>query len=64
MLFAPLLGVWILKKPDKPADAPPNFIMRTFRSILVGAMRLRWITIAVTLACFAASLLALPYVPR
>ena len=38
--------------------------MRTFRSILVGAMRMRWVTIAVTLACFAASLLALPYVPR
>ena len=64
VLFAPLLGVWILKKPDKPADAAPNFVMRTFRSILVGAMRMRWITIAVTLACFAAALLALPYVPR
>src|SRR5208337_4167979 len=36
----------------------------TFRSILVGAMGMRWVTIAVTLACFAASLLALPYVPR
>jgi len=64
VLFAPLLGVWMLEKPDKPADAPPNFIMRTFRSILVSAMRLRWITIAVTLACFVAALLALPYVPR
>jgi multidrug efflux pump subunit AcrB len=64
VLFAPLLGVWILKKPDKPSDAPPNFVLRTFRSILVGAMRMRWITIAVTLACFVAALLALPYVPR
>ena len=64
VLFAPLLGVWILKKPDKPATAEPNFVLRTFRSILVGAMRMRWITIAVTLACFAAALLALPYVPR
>ena len=44
--------------------AEPNFVLRTFRSILVGAMRMRWITIAVTLACFAAALLALPYVPR
>jgi multidrug efflux pump subunit AcrB len=64
VLFAPLLGVWILKKPDKRADAKPNFVMRGFRSILVGAMGMRWITIAVTLACFAASILALPYVPR
>ena len=27
-------------------------------------MRLRWLTIAVTLACFVASLFAIPYVPR
>ena len=32
--------------------------------MLVGAMRMRWLTIAVTLGCFVASLLALPYVPR
>jgi multidrug efflux pump subunit AcrB len=64
VLFAPLLGVWLLKKPDKASTAEPNFIMRTFRSILVGAMRMRWLTIAVTLACFVAALLALPHVPR
>ena len=39
-------------------------ILRIFRTILVGAMRMRWLTITVTLACFTASLLALPYVPR
>ena len=64
VLFAPLLGVWLLKAPDKAAGAKPNFVMRGFRSLLVGAMRMRWITIAVTLACFVASMLALPYVPR
>lgn len=60
----PSLGVWLLKKPAKPAAAEPNFVMRTFRSILVGAMRMRWATIAAALACFVAALLALPYVPR
>jgi multidrug efflux pump len=64
VLFAPLLGVWLLKKPETVTASEPNFVMRTFRSILVGAMRMRWITIAVTLACFVASLLALPWVPR
>ena len=59
-----MLGVWLLKKPDNASTAEPNFVMRTFRSILVGAMRVRWLTIAVTLACFVAALLALPYVPR
>jgi multidrug efflux pump len=64
VLFAPLLGAWILKAPAGPASTTPSFVMRTFRAILVGAMRVRWLTIAVTLACFAAALLALPYVPR
>jgi multidrug efflux pump len=63
VLFAPLLGVWFLKKPEK-ASAGPGFVERIFRSILVGVMRVRWLTIAVTLGCFVLSLLALPYVPR
>jgi multidrug efflux pump subunit AcrB len=63
VLFAPLLGVWFLKKPDK-ASAAPGIVERIFRSILVGVMRVRWLTIAVTLGCFVLSLLALPYVPR
>ena len=64
VLFAPLLGVWLLKKPVKPASEQQGAVVRIFRAILVGAMRMRWLTIALTLACFVASLLALPYVPR
>ena len=64
VLFAPLMGVWLLKKPETKEPAQQSMILRIFRTILVGAMRMRWLTIAVTLACFAASLLALPYVPR
>ncbi len=64
VLFAPLMGVWLLKKPETKEPAQQSMILRIFRTVLVGAMRMRWLTIAVTLACFAASLLALPYVPR
>ncbi len=64
VLFAPLLGVWLLKQPDTAAPAQPSGIMRIFRSILVAAMRNRWLTVALTLGCFVASLLALPHVPR
>ena len=64
VLFAPLMGVWLLKKPETKEPAQQSMILRIFRTILVGAMRMRWLTIALTLACFAASLLALPYVPR
>jgi multidrug efflux pump subunit AcrB len=64
VVFAPLLGVWLLKKPEKAAVRKPGLLLRIFRTILVGAMRMRWLTIGITLACFIASLLALPYVPR
>ena len=64
VLFAPLLGVWLLKKPEPPAPLSPiSSCGRSARSSSArcGCAGLR---IAVTLACFAASLLALPYVPR
>ena len=64
VLFAPLMGIWLLKKPQTAAPERQNAVVRIFRAILVGAMRMRWLTIALTLACFVASLLALPYVPR
>ena len=64
VLFAPLLGVVMLARPKVKASAKPSVILRWFRQFLVGAMRARWVTIGVTLACFAAALLGLPYVPR
>src|SRR5215813_4563814 len=64
VIFAPLLGVVILTKPKaKPSDKP-SAILRYFRGFLVGAMRARWVTIGVTLGCFAAAVLASPFVPR
>ena len=64
VIFAPLLGVVILSKPKaKPSDKP-SAILRYFRGFLVGAMRARWVTIGVTLAAFAAAVLASPFVPR
>ncbi|MCW3473480.1 efflux RND transporter permease subunit [Limobrevibacterium gyesilva] len=61
VVFMPLLGVALLK--PKPLGEPGR-LMTAFRSVLVGAMRLRWITIGITLACFVAAILALPLVPR
>jgi multidrug efflux pump len=64
VLFAPLLGVAILKKPIEAGSANEGTVLRIFRKILLAAMRARWVTIGATLACFVASLLALPLVPR
>ena len=55
---------WLLKAPEKKEQVKPNCILAVFRPLLLKAMRWRWITIAITLACFVISLLALPLVPR
>jgi multidrug efflux pump subunit AcrB len=64
VVFAPLLGVWLLRPSGRANSAQPGRIMRLYRGFLIGAMRWRWLTIAITLALFAAALWALPLVPR
>jgi multidrug efflux pump subunit AcrB len=62
VLFTPLVGVALLPTPK--AATEPGRLVKLFRSVLVFAMRHRWLTIGVTLACFAASIAALPLIPR
>jgi multidrug efflux pump len=64
VLFAPLLGVWLLKTPETGQPEKRSLILDLFQAILLGAMRHRWLTIGLTLGFFALSLLALPLVPR
>ena len=64
VLFAPLLGVWVLKKPKAAHADEPGPIMRTFRRFLVLAMRARWVTVLVTLGLFGASLYGMRFVPQ
>ncbi len=65
VLFAPLLGIAILKAPsaDKKSSEP-GFVFRTYRAFLTGAIRARWLTIALTIGMFVASFLAMPLIPR
>lgn len=63
VVFAPLIGLVILK-PPKAAGGPPGRIMRLYRGLLSVALNARWVTIAVTLALFVAAVLALPLIPR
>jgi multidrug efflux pump subunit AcrB len=64
VIFAPLLCVAILQPPKPDKDAKPGFVFRTYRAFLTGAMRAKWLTIALSLALFVASFLALPLIPR
>ena len=45
VLFAPLLGVWILKKPEAVHAATPSPIRRAIHRVLAPAMRLRLVTV-------------------
>lgn len=56
VLFAPLLGMWLLPDRMKHAGHGEGRIMRAFRHLLEAAMRWRIATLAVFLMAFAASL--------
>ncbi len=64
VLFAPLMGVVILAKPKDTGPKKPSRILGTYRGMVLGAMRARWITIGVTLACFVIAVLLSPLIPR
>ena len=46
VIFIPLLGVALLAKPKAAQPSEPGMVARIFRSVLVAAMRMRWLTIA------------------
>jgi multidrug efflux pump subunit AcrB len=64
VLFAPLLGLAILSTPKKETSSEPGFVFRTYRAFLTGAIRARYLTIALTIGMFVASFLAMPLIPR
>ena len=64
VIFAPLLGVAILRPPKAAKTSDPGRIYRWYRNFLTVAMRAKWVTIVVSLALFIASFLALPLIPR
>jgi multidrug efflux pump subunit AcrB len=68
VLFAPLMGMAILKAPKAAAPgAPPpapGAVLRAYAGFLRLAIRLRWVTIAVAVAAFAVSLFAVRFVPQ
>ena len=62
VLFAPLLGIAILKAP-KASTGKPGIVFRTYRGFLSLAIRLKWLTLGLTAVLFAGSIMALPLIP-
>ena len=70
VLFAPLMGMAILKAPKPVAGAapgaapPPGPILRAYAGFLRLAIQLRWVTVAIAVAAFIGSLYAARFVPQ
>ncbi|MGA8390884.1 MAG: efflux RND transporter permease subunit, partial [Burkholderiaceae bacterium] len=64
VIFGPLLGKAILKVPKVEAEPKPSKMVAVYSAFLKGAIRARWLTIALTLAAFVAALFLLRYVPQ
>jgi multidrug efflux pump subunit AcrB len=64
VIFAPLIGMAIVRAPKPRANSRPGLIDRIYTPLLQGAMRVRWLTIALTIAAFAASVYAIRFVPQ
>lgn len=63
VIFAPLLCALILRPPEPSATDKPSKVLETYRGLLTRAVKAKGLTIATTLAVFAASVLALPLIP-
>jgi multidrug efflux pump len=63
-MFAPVVGLALLRPPENPRGETLGAPMRLFRRCLVAAMRAKWITIAVTACLFAAALAGTRLVPE
>ena len=64
VVFAPLLGVIILKPPKADKSAGGSKVLEWYRGLLTRAVAGKWVTIALTLTLFVVSILAIPLVPN
>ena len=64
VIFAPLIGKAILKPPKEEKDPKPSKLLAVYSSFLQGAIRMKWLTIGLTLGAFVVSLFLLRFVPQ
>ena len=63
--FAPVIGMSILKPPKNSGEPEkPGALMRGYTALLKGAMKAKWLTIAVAVLAFGSSVYLLRFVPE
>jgi multidrug efflux pump subunit AcrB len=64
VLFAPLLGMAILKPPASAAPAKPGAVLRGYAAFLRLCLRLRWVTLAAAVGAFALAIVGSRFVQQ
>lgn len=64
VIFAPLIGKALLKPAKDQGDQKPGKLMQAYGSFVEAAIRLKWLTIGVTLAAFVAAIMLSRFVPN
>jgi multidrug efflux pump subunit AcrB len=65
VIFAPLIGKALLKPPkQQQTETKPGKLLLLYGSFMQGAIRMKWLTIGLTLAAFVASMVLASHVSR
>jgi multidrug efflux pump subunit AcrB len=65
VIFAPLIGKALLKPPkQQQTEAKPGKMLQVYSVFVEGAIRMKWLTIGVTVAAFVAALYLSSHVSR
>jgi multidrug efflux pump subunit AcrB len=64
VIFAPVVGKAILTVPKQQADAKPGKLVLAYTAFLKGAIKMRWLTIGLTVGAFVAAMLLSGQVSR
>ncbi|WP_027469798.1 efflux RND transporter permease subunit [Deefgea rivuli] len=64
VIFAPLIGIALLKAPKVDPDQKPSAMLKHYSRLLNGAMRAKWLTISLTIGAFFLALFAVQFVPN
>lgn len=64
VIFAPLIGKALLKPPKQQGEAKPGKLLQFYGAFVRGAIRMKWLTIGVTLGAFVVAAYLSSHVSR